>query len=152
MSFVSDLRGFALGTVRCRAGRCIALLGTPDGGSSWRQLTAPTRAAGGAYSTCPAGQPCVQQVRFATPLIGYAYDPSLLVTTDGGMHWHQLRGVYVSSLETAGRTVVRIASAGTGCSGMRYQVEHRSGRHHRMAGTSGSADPGDLPAGPVPPG
>jgi photosystem II stability/assembly factor-like uncharacterized protein len=123
MSFVSDLRGFALGTVRCRAGRCIALLGTSDGGSSWRQLTAPTRAAGGVYSTCPSGQPCVQQVRFATPLIGYAYDPSLLVTMDGGMHWRRLRGAYVSSLETAGGTVARVASAGTGCSGMRYQVD-----------------------------
>jgi hypothetical protein len=123
MSFVSDLRGFALGTVGCRAGRCMALLGTPDGGSSWRQLTAPARAAGGVYGTCPAGQPCVQQVRFATPLIGYAYDPSLLVTTDGGLGWHRLRGAYVSSLETAGGTVVRVASAGTGCSGMPYQVD-----------------------------
>jgi photosystem II stability/assembly factor-like uncharacterized protein len=123
MSFVSDQRGFALGTVGCGTGRCIALLSTPDGGSSWRQLTAPTKAAGGVYSTCPNGQPCVQQVRFATPLIGYAYDPSLLVTTDGGMHWLQLRGTFVSSLEAADGTVVRVASAGMGCSGMRYQVD-----------------------------
>jgi photosystem II stability/assembly factor-like uncharacterized protein len=123
MSFVSDLRGFALGTVGCRADRCLALLGTRDGGRSWRQLTAPTRAAGGVDSTCPAGQPCVQQIRFATPLTGYAYDLSLLVTTDGGLRWHRLRGAYVSSLETAGGTVVRVASAGTGCSGMRYQVD-----------------------------
>ena len=68
MSFVSDQRGFALGTVSCATGRCVALLGTPDGGSSWAQLAAPTRAAGGVYNTCPDGQPCVQQVRFATPL------------------------------------------------------------------------------------
>jgi len=140
MSFVSDLRGFALGTVGCHAGRCVALLGTSDGGSSWRQLTAPTRAAGGVDSTCPAGQPCVQQVRFATPLTGYAYDPSLLVTTDGGLRWHRLRGAYVSSLETAGGTVVRVASAGTGCSGMRYQVD---------AAAVGSTAWRALPAPPI---
>jgi hypothetical protein len=141
MSFVSDQRGFALGTVGCRAGRCLALLGTLDGGSSWRQLTAPARAPGGADSTCPAGQPCVRQVRFATPLTGYAYDPSLLVTTDGGMHWHRLSGVYVSSLETAGGTVVRVASAGTGCSGMRYQVD---------AAAVGTTAWRALPAPPIP--
>jgi len=123
MSFVSDQRGFALGTVSCGTGRCVALLGTPDGGSSWAQLAAPTRAAGGVYNTCPDGQPCVQQVRFATPLTGYAYDPSLLVTTDGGRHWRPLSGAYVSSLETADGTVVRVASAGTGCSGGRYDVD-----------------------------
>jgi len=123
MSFVSDQRGFALGTVSCATGRCVALLGTPDGGSSWAQLAAPTRAAGGVYNTCPDGQPCVQQVRFATPLTGYAYDPSLLVTTDGGRHWRLLSGAYVSSLETAAGTVVRVASAGTGCSGGRYDVD-----------------------------
>jgi photosystem II stability/assembly factor-like uncharacterized protein len=123
MSFVSDQSGFALGTVSCGTGRCIALLGTTDGGSSWRPLAAPTRAAGGVYNTCPAGQPCVQQVRFATPLTGYAYDPSLLVTTDGGEHWSPLAGVNVSSLEAADGTVVRVASAGTGCSGMPYQAD-----------------------------
>lgn len=123
MSFVSDLRGYALGTVGCGSRRCIALLDTPDGGKIWRRLTAPTRAAGGAYGTCPAGQPCVRQIRFATPLIGYAFDPALLVSTNGGTTWRRLHGANVSSLEAAGGTVVRVASAGTGCSGMPYQVE-----------------------------
>jgi hypothetical protein len=82
----------------------------------------------------------VQQVRFATPLTGYAYDPSLLVTTDGGLRWHRLRGAYVSSLETAGGTVVRVASAGTGCSGMRYQVD---------AAAVGSTAWRALPAPPI---
>jgi photosystem II stability/assembly factor-like uncharacterized protein len=123
MSFVSDLRGWALGTVRCGTGRCVALLGTTDGGRSWQSLTAPTRAAGAVYSTCPAGPPCVQQIRFATAEIGYAYSPSLLVTTDGGEHWQPVSGPYVTSLETADGTVDRVASDGMGCSGMRYQVD-----------------------------
>lgn len=123
MSFVSDLRGFALGTVPCGTGRCLALFGTPDGGSNWHRLTAPARRAGGAYGTCPSGRPCVQQVRFATPLIGYAFDPSLLVTTDGGTRWRQLTGIGVSSLETANGTVIRVASGAAGCSGMPYRVE-----------------------------
>ena len=123
ISFVSDLRGWALGTVRCGTGRCVALLSTPDGGRSWQPLTAPTRAAGAVYSTCPAGPPCVQQIRFATSQLGYAYDPSLLITTDGGEHWQKLGGPYVSSLEAADGTVVRVASDGMGCSGMRYQVD-----------------------------
>jgi len=123
MSFVSDQRGWALGTISCGTGRCVALLSTPDGGSTWSRLTAPTRAAGGVYNTCPTRQPCVQQVRFATPLIGYAYDPSLLLTTDGGQRWRQLSGLDVSSLEAADGTAVRVASNARGCSGTSYQVD-----------------------------
>lgn len=123
MSFVSDSSGFALGTDGCGRGRCVALLATTDGGARWRALTAPARAAGGPYNTCPSGQPCVQQVRFATPLTGYAFGPSLLVTTDGGLHWHRLRGARVSSLEAADGTATRVASAGTGCSGAPYRVD-----------------------------
>ena len=59
MTFVSDDRGFALGTVGCGPRRCLALVGTADGGRRWRRLTAPTRAAGAVYDTCPHGLPCV---------------------------------------------------------------------------------------------
>ena len=124
MTFVSTAQGFALGTVGCGTSRCVALLGTQDGGSSWRRLTAPTTAAGGPPDTCPSGrQPCVQQVRFATPLIGYAYDPSLLVTTDGGGRWSQVTGTDVSSLEAADGTAARVASNGTGCGQTSSQVD-----------------------------
>ena len=109
MSFVSDQRGFALGTAGCGRGRCPALLGTTDGGRTWTRLGAPDATAPGPDGRCSAEEvPCVDQVRFATPLIGYAYDPSLYVTTDGGRHW-QLRIGNISSLEAAGGTVVRVA-------------------------------------------
>jgi len=123
MTFVSDQRGFALGSVGCATGRCGALLGTADGGRTWHRLTRPTRALGGVYSTCQHGRPCVQEVRFATPLIGYAFSPALLMTADGGRHWHLLKMTGVTSLEAAGGTVVRVAAGYEGCAGAPYQVE-----------------------------
>jgi hypothetical protein len=123
MTFVSPQQGFALGTVACGTVRCATVLGTVDGGRAWRQLTAPTRAAASTHDTCPGGQPCVGQIRFASPLIGYAYDPSPFITTDGGMRWRRLPGVDVSSLETADGTVDRVVSGEAGCSGMRYRAE-----------------------------
>ncbi len=123
MTFVSDQQGFALGTVDCSTGRCLALLGSTNGGTSWSQLTAPATNAGGPYGTCPAGAPCVQQIRFATPQVGYAYDPSLLLTTNGGSSWQQVSGTNVSSLETADGTVVRVVSNSMGCSGQPYRVQ-----------------------------
>jgi len=128
MTFVSAQQGFALGTVGCGSSRCVALLGTSDGGGIWRRLTAPTTTPagpGGANSiarTCASSQPCVSQVRFATPLTGYAYGPSLLVTTDGGGRWSRMTGADVTSLEAANGTVVRVASSAPGCSGVRAQI------------------------------
>jgi hypothetical protein len=123
MSFVSDQRGFALGTADCDGERCPALLGTTDGGRTWTQLAAPDASAPGPDGRCPAQEvPCADQVRFATPLIGYAYDPSLFVTTDGGRSW-QLRIGNVSSLEAAGDTVVRVASDYPGCGGSQEEID-----------------------------
>ena len=51
MTFVSAQQGFALGTVGCGSSRCVALLGTSDGGGIWRRLTAPTTTL-----ACPAGR------------------------------------------------------------------------------------------------
>ena len=139
MSFVSDSQGFALGTVPCRAGRCVALLTTTDGGAAWRTLTPPTRTAA-SYGICAHGSPCVQQVRFATPRIGYAFDPSLLMTTDGGRSWRRLPAAGVSSLEAANGTVVRVTSPRPGCSGLPYQVQ---------SGPSGGTAWAALPAPPI---
>jgi hypothetical protein len=123
MSFVSDQRGFALGTAGCGRERCPALLGTTDGGQTWARLAAPDATAPGPDGRCAAQEvPCVDQVRFATPLIGYAYDPSLYVTTDGGRSW-QLRIGNISSLEAAGGTVVRVASDYPGCGGSQEEID-----------------------------
>ena len=123
MTFISDQHGFALGTHPCGTSSCDALLASTDGGATWGQLAAPAKIAAGTDGACPAGQPCVQQVRFATPLVGYAYDPSLLMTTDGGAAWRQLPAADVSSLEAADGTVVRVASGSAGCSGAPAQIQ-----------------------------
>lgn len=123
MTFVSDRQGFALGTHPCGSRRCDALLGTRDGGTSWTKLTAPTTVSAGPYNTCPSARPCVSQLRFATPLIGYAFGPSLFLTTDGGRAWRPVHGLNVSSLEAADGNVARVALAGPGCSGMPYDVQ-----------------------------
>jgi hypothetical protein len=126
MTFVSDVTGYALGTVKCHPGRCVSVLRTTDGGTHWTQVKAPAEHPGGLYNTCPAHQSCVAQIRFVTPLIGYAFDPSLFLTTDGGSHWRQLHGLNVTSLEAAGGapgTAVRVATKGQGCSGRPYKVQ-----------------------------
>jgi len=123
MTFVSDDQGFALGRKRCGAAYCAELLATSNGGTSWHRLAAPTRTLGGVYSTCPAQSPCVSQIRFATPELGYAFDPQLYVTTNGGSTWHRVTGKSVTSLEAADGNAVRVASKGEGCSGMPYQVQ-----------------------------
>jgi hypothetical protein len=128
MSFVSDTDGFALGTVACGSSQCDSLLTSTNGGATWSQLTAPTTAAPTAAAgtgnvvSCPSGQPCDAQVRFATPEIGYAYDPSLEITTDGGTHWQPQSAGSVTSLEAADGTAVRVANASAGCSGAQPQV------------------------------
>jgi photosystem II stability/assembly factor-like uncharacterized protein len=123
MSFVSDQRGFALGTAPCGRERCPALLGTTDGGRTWTRLAAPDATAPAPDGSCPAEEvPCVDQVRFGTPLIGYAYDTALYVTTDGGRQW-QLRIGNISSLEAAGGTVVRVASDYLGCGGSQVEID-----------------------------
>lgn len=123
MSFISDRQGYALGSVKCASGRCVSVLTTSDGGTHWTRLSAPTQQAGGGFSVCPTHQPCVSQIRFATPSIGYAFDPSLFMTTDGGKHWRQLRGPSVTSLEVADGTAIRVASRGQGCGGQPSNVQ-----------------------------
>lgn len=123
MTFVSDQQGFALGTAACGSHRCEALLGTTNGGATWRTLTAPVKNAAGPFNTCPTGKSCVSQVRFATKKIGYAFDPSLYLTTDGGTHWTKLTSPTVSSLEVANGNAVRVAYQGMGCGGSPYKVQ-----------------------------
>ena len=136
MTFVALDQGFALGTQACGSKRCLALLGTTDGGGQWHSLTAPTRQAGGVCSACPDSGPCVQQVRFATPLIGYAFEPSLFLTTDGGLHWHPLSGTNDVSFARGGFQAARscgwASSGNTGCAGQPYQVQSAPDRQRRL--------------------
>ncbi|HVB46152.1 MAG TPA: sialidase family protein [Streptosporangiaceae bacterium] len=55
-------------------------------------------------------------------MIGYAYDPSLLITTDGGQSWTLHDRVGISSLEAAGGTIAKVVSKTQGCGGMATKV------------------------------
>ena len=110
MTFVSPDEGWVLGTVACnQATACLALLHTADGGRTWSAINPPPtgfRQAGLADG--------VSEVRFANSEDGWAFDPGLWSTRDGGLTWSRvaLPGVpadaVVWSLETASGEVVAV--------------------------------------------
>jgi hypothetical protein len=83
MSWVSPSHGWMLGSASCARGPCTAVVGTIDGGGTWTTLgtvAAPVtieRATG------------VTEVRFADDLHGWAFEPALYATRDGGITWHR---------------------------------------------------------------
>jgi len=67
-----------LGTARCTTGSgdCGAIVRTTNGGSSFTGIPSP-----------PVSASDVTQLRFANALDGYAFDPELWTTTNGGVAW-----------------------------------------------------------------
>jgi photosystem II stability/assembly factor-like uncharacterized protein len=67
-----------LGTARCLtgSGTCSAIVRTTDGGTTFAGIPSP-----------PVGASDASQLRFASVLDGYAFDPELWQTTDGGATW-----------------------------------------------------------------
>jgi hypothetical protein len=97
MSWVSPQRGWLLGSTDCGTGSCTATAGTTTGGTSWKtlgSLAAPVTIedAGG-----------VTEVRFADDLHGWAFDPALWATNNGGVTWQQ-------QASPDGRPVVALAA------------------------------------------
>jgi len=56
-------------------------------------------------------------IRFGNDNDGYAFSPSLFVTTNGGRTWVPEQGPQVVALEIAGLSVIRISSSHGGCPG-----------------------------------
>lgn len=79
VTFVSLQAGWVLGATcpTCTA----SLLRTRDGGKSWASIPGPPT------SLAPGGGTGVRKVRFADLDNGWAFDPDLWVTHDGGAHW-----------------------------------------------------------------
>jgi photosystem II stability/assembly factor-like uncharacterized protein len=85
-TFLSASDGWAIGTAPCRSAPCTSIVRTRDGGRSWVGIPAPRADLTG--------------LRFASPLVGYAFrssggspaGSSIYATTDGGASWHLLRG------------------------------------------------------------
>lgn len=117
LSFVTTDHGWALGTAPCGAESCTIQLVTTDGGATWAR-----RPASGLPRTC-SGAGCVAHVRFADSRVGYAYGPSLYLTTDGGAHWSPQATSPVFGLEIAGGTVSRVVARQDGCPGCTFVLQ-----------------------------
>ncbi len=73
---ISEFTWWLLGTAPCGSGQCTAIVRTTDGGRTFTRLAAP-----------PTTR--ITNIRFADPLNGYAYGPTLWSTHDGGLTWTQ---------------------------------------------------------------
>ncbi|MFL6164040.1 MAG: WD40/YVTN/BNR-like repeat-containing protein [Jatrophihabitantaceae bacterium] len=140
LTWVSNDDGWALGTAPCGTPPCTSILRTRDGGKSWVGIPAP-RAFLTATDTCTHACDQVSNLRFANPLVGYAYGPnSFYLTTDGGNSWHQQPG-YAYGLEVVDGSVLRIAAQAAGCApGCTFRLQ-------RAAIGSDSWQDVSLPAG-----
>lgn len=83
LSMISTDQGWMLGTAPCGSNTCTTVLATRNGGATWRPVgTLPPALT----LEDPSG---VTEIRFADALHGWAFDPSLWVTNDGGATWSQ---------------------------------------------------------------
>ena len=134
-SFISSNDTFVLGGVKCasaRTGYCAELAKSTDKGQSWVAVPMNGINLVPRFSTSPssASYTGVSQVRFAGTSIGFAFDPGLWVTTDGGATWIQasVKGLAsvgtsyaVTSLEIANGNAGAIVAPRTG-SGATYLI------------------------------
>lgn len=110
-TFIGTDDGWALGTADCLTGTgtCPAMMRSTDGGQTWTSMPQPTGAQIGADG--------IENIRFATDQIGYAYGPNALyMTIDAGATWAKQPGGAIA-LETADHNVIRVTSPHTGCPG-----------------------------------
>ncbi len=121
-TWVSDDVGWVLGGRGCAPRSCATILRTDDGGRHWIKLSPPSAYVlvpngNGPQAGCPPVS-CISKIRFATTSIGYAFGPSLFMTTDGGRSWRrQSPTVSVDSLEISSGLAVRVAYPHSGCPG-----------------------------------
>ncbi len=97
---------------------CAGILRTSDAGHSWGLISTH-----GIYDSAPAfpnttasgSGVAVSNVSFLTPLVGYAFDPALAFTIDGGVNFSPLLGSFTTSatrfldVEVGGSTTYFVA-------------------------------------------
>jgi photosystem II stability/assembly factor-like uncharacterized protein len=114
LSFVSSDYGWVLGTAPCKHAPCTSLLRTTIGGRSWVGIPAPRASLSGVATDG------VTSIRFANTDDGFAFDPGLWTTTNGGKNWTQTRTLggmkrftVVSLAATSNGTVYAVAERGS---------------------------------------
>jgi len=83
VSWVSPEQGWMLGAARCGSDTCTTVVGTSDSGRIWKRL---------ATLDAPLTleeETGVTQIRFADDLHGWAFEPALWATADGGATWRE---------------------------------------------------------------
>lgn len=142
LSFTNTDDGWALGSVPCGSAPCTYLMRTRNGGRSWSGISGVPAKLAETSNDCTGEQPaCVTEIAFATPQEGYAFEPSLLVTHDGGVTWRQIFGMVVHNLVVAEGIALRVVAAqenATCYGGCRLQRSLDAGRTWS-----------DVPASPV---
>jgi photosystem II stability/assembly factor-like uncharacterized protein len=108
-TFVSASTGWLLGVALCSGPACpLEMLTTTDGGRRWSLATPPPTSALSAGSRPDS----VSKVVFANARDGWAFDPGLWATHDGGASWRQVdtRGSEVTSLAASDGHAVAVLS------------------------------------------
>jgi hypothetical protein len=130
-TWVNDNHGWALVRRPCGHTVCVALRETTDGGRTWKSLPVPDALDAELYADAKFGpvaaceqKPCVANVRFATPEVGWIYGPALFQTLDGGQTWTRLPAARVSDVEAAHGIAMRVTSNASGCAaGCNYRID-----------------------------
>jgi photosystem II stability/assembly factor-like uncharacterized protein len=118
LTWISATHGWALvGSTNCAEPKCAEVLTTTDGGSTWSEIGWIPLGSNDCPGGCNGNGSGVTHIRFANAMDGYAYDPDLFVTTDGGQFWSKISGPMVAALEPDGSSVMRVAYTQTGCPG-----------------------------------
>lgn len=100
VSFPTADDGWVIGTVPCGAGRCPQMYTTKTRGHGWLVLP---RVPFPVTQAQPSG---VSEIVFADQLNGWAFDPGLWATHDGGRSWRQITTIgYVIGLSAGSRYV-----------------------------------------------
>src|SRR5438552_7664217 len=83
VSWVSPKQGWMIGSAPCGQATCTTVLGTTDAGATWNK-----RGILGGPLTLeePSG---ATEIRFADDQHGWAFEPALYATSDGGASWQK---------------------------------------------------------------
>lgn len=122
LSWTSTDDGWALAGVPCGQNTCAEVARTTNGGRTWHWVHAPSAYLALSSHSDP-NLPVVSNIRFATNKIGYLFNESMFMTTDGGRTWVR-QPQETESLEPASGAVLRLVYTSEDCNpSCAYQIQ-----------------------------